>query len=337
MLRVERAPDDGAVDAFLRAHPAGLFYHSTAHRRLLVALLDCTDETLVASDGEEVRGVLPLLALDTAEGRVLNSLPYYGSNGDAVAADEAAARALTSEFERLSAAPGTLSATLVENPFGSRLAPPPAHTHADRRISHVTRLDGWADRLEPSAQRNVRKARREGIQVDRDPQELPRLLELHEEGIRAIGGLPKAAAFFELVAERLTAGTDYDLWVARKEGEVIAALLVFGFGETVEYYTPAVDVRFRPAQPLALILETALGDAAERGFRNWNWGGTWLTQTTLRRFKRKWGAEEREYAYFTRLNDERLLDASPEELRERFPGFYVLPFSALRSAEAVRG
>jgi len=31
------------------------------------------------------------------------------------------------------------------------------------------------------------------------------------------------------------------------------------------------------------------------------------------------------------LNDTALLDARPEELRERFGHFYVVPFSALRS------
>jgi hypothetical protein len=73
-----------------------------------------------------------------------------------------------------------------------------------------------------------------------------------------------------------------------------------------------------------------------RGCRLWNWGGTWTSQGGVYRFKRKWGAEDRPYRYFIRINDRSVLDATPEELLERFPHFYVVPFSALRSAAPAR-
>jgi lipid II:glycine glycyltransferase (peptidoglycan interpeptide bridge formation enzyme) len=137
------------------------------------------------------------------------------------------------------------------------------------------------------------------------------------------------------VPKLFEAGRDWDVYVARVDGTVAAALLLFYFGGTVEYFTPAVEVRFRQLQPLAAVLDRALADAAERGLARWNWGGTWLTQTSLHRFKRKWGAEEAEYRYHTQLNDRSLLEATPEELRERFPHFFVVPFAALRQPSAA--
>ena len=60
-------------------------------------------------------------------------------------------------------------------------------------------------------------------------------------------------------------------------------------------------------------------DAVERGYAWWNWGGTWLTQEGVLRFKRKWGARERRYRYFVKLNDRSLFDESPVLSQRRVP------------------
>jgi hypothetical protein len=293
---------------------------------LLCELLGCRDRSLAAVEGGELRGVFPLLEL----GGVLNSLPYYGSNGGVLADDAAAEAVLVEAFVDLAA--DARAATVIENPFAPRGFPGVPTTHSDERIAQWTELP--ADGVEASAGRNVRKAARAGIVVGRDAAELPRLHELHEENIAGIGGRPKARRFFDLVPRYLAEGEGFELWVARRDGKTVAALLTLLFNRTVEYYTPAIDHDARSLQPLAAILDAALAHAAERGFTRWNWGGTWHSQEGVHRFKRKWGARETTYAYHVRVNDETLLDASPDELLERFPGFYVVPFSALR--EPVR-
>jgi hypothetical protein len=86
---------------------------------------------------------------------------------------------------------------------------------------------------------------------------------------------------------------------------------------------------------MSLILLHAMLEAARRGFTTWNWGGTHIGQDGIYRFKRKWGARESRYRYFIQINDKSLLDSTAEELQERFPHFYVVPFSALRSTMAA--
>ena len=78
----------------------------------------------------------------------------------------------------------------------------------------------------------------------------------------------------------------------------------------------------------------AMADAAARGFKRSNWGGTWKSQEGVFRFKRKWGARARPYDYFIQLNDESLGRSTPAQLRERFGHFYVVPFDTL---EGTRG
>ncbi len=149
----------------------------------------------------------------------------------------------------------------------------------------------------------------------------------------AMGGLAKSQEFFASIPSHLRAGEDFDVWVARADGSIVAGLLVLYGNSVAEYFTPAVEHDHRSGQPMALILLRAMVDAAERGCSAWNWGGTWTSQDGVFRFKRKWGAQESRYRYFVKVNDGELLDSTPEELQERFPHFYVAPYSALRSSQ----
>jgi hypothetical protein len=321
--------EDGYGDFVARA-PGALVYHSLGYRDLLLDHLGCEQEYLVASDGGDVRGVLPLLWTAEGDARIYNSLPFYGSHGSVLADDPQVAAALIVAYDERATDDGTLAATLVANPFADSQPPEPAHNLTDERISQVTDLPA-DDAIESSARRNVRKAKRAGIVATADAGKLPLVGEIHRANIEALGGRAKDPSFFAAVPRHFEPGRDFEVYVALLDDEVVAGLLIFFFNGTAEYFTPAVDHDHRSDQPLALLLVEAMASAAERGCRRWNWGGTWSTQDGVFRFKRKWGAREGRYRYFVQLNDQSLLDASPGELQARFGHFYVVPFSALRS------
>jgi hypothetical protein len=334
-VNVELIGEDAEWDAFVAAHPCGLLYYTTAFRDLLVRLLNCKTRYLVARDDRGIAGLLPLVVQGGQHGDVVNSLAYYGSNGGMLTTQPEASAALAAAYTEIALDNGTVSSTVIENPLAGELQGIP-HTLVDERIAHLTPLPAEGTReavfalIDSSARRNVRKAEAAGITASRDGTQFDRLYEIHDQNIRALDGLPKDRRFFQLVPEIFERGRDYDLWVARKGGRVIAALLVFYCNGVVEYYTPAVDHEHRSEQPLAVILAEAMATAAGAGMRTWNWGGTWLTQESLRRFKVKWGAEERRYRYLTQLNDDRLLDLSPSEIMAAYPNFFVARFNALR-------
>ena len=330
--------EPGYRDFVSRASGA-LLYHSLAYRDLLVEHLGCRQEYLVATEGGEVRGVLPLLWTGDDGARVYNSLPFYGSHGSVLASSDAVASALTAAYDERATASGTVAATMVANPFVESQPPEPVHNLVDERISQVTELPSspgeeaaLMELIDSSARRNVRKARRTGIVAAPDPERLGVVARIHRANIEALGGLAKDESFFAAVPRHFTADVDYEVYVGLLDETVVAGLLLFYFNETVEYFTPAVDHEHRADQPLAVVLAEAMAAAARRGCRRWNWGGTWTSQDGVFRFKRKWGAREGRYQYFVQVNDDALLDASPEELRARFGHFYVVPFSALRSA-----
>jgi hypothetical protein len=327
---------DAAWDAFVLECDGGLIYYSSRYRDLLLTELGCEAEYLLAREGGEICGVLPMMWSENGGERVLNSLPYYGSHGSPLANSRKAERALIDAWDERASDSGTLAATMVANPFRGEELLEPVHDLTDDRIGQVTTLPS----AEPGelmsiyskrGRRDVRRAERRGVEVERNPDRLPDLWRLHKENMRVIGGLAKSQRVLTELPRHLEPRQDFDLWVATKDGELIAALLVLYFRYVAEYWTPAVEARHREDEPMALTVFHAMLEASRRGCRFWNWGGTWSSQDGVYRFKQKWGAQDRPYRYFVRVNDRSLLDATPEELLDRFPHFYVLPFSALRS------
>jgi len=327
-----------AYEAYVAHHPAGLFYYGLRFKRFLEDLLACGSDYRLAVDDGAVRGVLPLMVLDRDGRRLYNALPFYGSHGAPLADDADARRALVASYNETAAEANAAAATMVGNPLDAGgTVDGVVHTHQDQRIGQWTPLPAEDDRrealmarIDSSARRNIRKAHRQGVTVRTDPEALDHLETLHRSGMAAIGGRAKAPRFFALLPQHFEPGAHFDLYVAERDGYRLAALLIFYFRDVVEYYMPVNDPDHRSLQPMAAILFEAMVQAAERGFRWWNWGGTWPSQEGVYRFKKKWAAEERPYTYYTQVNDPSLLEATPAALRDRFGNFYVLPFAALK-------
>lgn len=327
-------------DAFLGGHPGALFVHSIAYRDLLVGELGCRAEYLVARDGGEIRGALPIMWAEDGGGRVCNSLPYYGSHGGPLASDPRVGGALIDAWNERALDPGTFASTMVENPFLEGGHPQPVHELTDERISQFTVLprgggeDQVAALISAEARSNVRKAERRGVSVELDNDAIAEVWRIHEQTMEGLGAPAKSRRFFEAIPARLRPGEDFDIWVARAGGEVAAALLVIRFNGVSEYFASGTRTEHRGDNPHAALLFAALVHEARAGARIWNWGGTHHGMDGVFHFKRKWGSREGRYRYFVRVNDRALLEATPAELVGRFPGFYVLPFSELRSRVA---
>lgn len=321
--------------------PESLFYYSPKYFHFLEGLLGCSIKCLVAKSSGKIVGALPLAYTKGALGMVINSLPYYGSNGGPIAFNQDACSQLLLVYKKLIQKEGILSSTLISNPLSEK-----SFEHdikpdlIDKRIGQWTPLsdqdidaEALLMRFDSSARRNVRKALKKGVEVEIDNSAIEFLKNTHQSNMAQIGGLAKTNDFFELLPKHFNAGEDYDIYVASKSGEPIAALLVFYFNLTVEYFTPVVVESARNMQGLPCIIHKALCDAAQKGFKWWNWGGTWLSQDGVYRFKKKWAAEDKLYQYYTNIMNDELYSSSAETLLSEYSGFFVIPFSELKQSE----
>ena len=125
------------------------------------------------------------------------------------------------------------------------------------------------------------------------------------------------------------------MFTAYIKGKPVAALLLLYFNETVEYFTPVILPKYRNTQALSLVIFIAMKDAILHGFKNWNWGGTWLSQKGVYDFKKKWGTIDYPYYYYTLLFNNKLLSSDADFIKKNYEGFFVLPFNFL-SAKKVK-
>ncbi|MFP6861676.1 GNAT family N-acetyltransferase [Pseudomonas sp.] len=331
------------LDDFFLSVPNALFYHSIKYARLLSELLEAEYHCVVAVDeGDNVVGSLPFFIKDSNGSLLANSMPFYGSHGGVVLREpnnELFSGLLDFYLDYVSKR-GCSASTIIASPFTDdsiryesyfQIAP------SDSRLGQVTKLpfDASYDALMaslPSKTRNmVRKAEKQNIEWTSEYVEegLDFLIDVHYENMQEIGGISKPARFFELIKSNFEYGSDYLLYIAYFEGKPISALLLFYSSETVEYFTPVIKSEYRSMQPLTALIFNAMRDAVEKGYRFWNWGGTWKTQEGVYRFKKSWGAVDVPYDYYCTVFKKSLLDNKRELLLSEYPYFYTVPFGWL--------
>jgi hypothetical protein len=329
---------NNAYDEFLGTQKAAMIYYSLKFRDFLKRQTKAEAICYIAIDhNENIQGILPLMIKSGPYGKVLNSLPFYGSNGGILANNEIAKNKLMDKYLEIANSGEYVASTLIENPLDKEYPYDRIiFDEKDFRIGQLTNIAGNFSDLEDlmirfdSKTRNIiRKAMRSHVTVKIENDQLDFLRNTHLDNMVSIGGLAKDFSFFKNVFDCFQQGVDYDIYVARLNNIPVAATLVFYFGKVVEYYTPVIVKEYRSFQPLSLIISTAMLDSSAKGFEWWNWGGTWQSQGGVYDFKSKWGTIDIKYNYYVILYDKSLYEASKEDLLSNYSGFYVLPFDKL--------
>lgn len=317
-----------------------LFYLSIKYKNLLEKLLGDESYYLIAIEHENIVGALPLfIHRDKNLGTILNSLPYYGSNGAAVADREDIMSALLKVYSE-TLKKDCVAGTIVTSPFEDNHECYRKNLNpdcVDERIGQITFLPVYSEDKESvlwnmihkKTQGAIKKALKSDIEVriENTKEAIDFLYALHKEGMNRIGGLAKKREFFELFPQIFTANKDYKIYVAYQGMKRIAAVLIFYFNQAMEYFVPVTKEGFRIYQPLSLIIYEAMRQGMSEGYKKWNWGGTWLTQEGVHRFKERWGTTDLKYYYYTNIVDKHILTLDKDEILERFPNYYVYPFN----------
>ena len=337
--------EDADITAFLHQTQA-LLYHSPGYLRLVAQNLSAQAFYLQARDATGIKALLPYLVKSGPLGPVFNSCAYFGSNGGILSKhhDPQLHKALCDDFFATAVANQASCATLITNPLDPDQQAYADHIAADfidQRIGQITAFptgmdseQALLDCFEAPRPRNIRKARKSGILVEtnKSAEALQFLIETHQENIRAIGGVTKRASFFTAIEQHIP-DDQWQLFIGKLEGQPVAALLLFYFNGTVEYFTPCIDSDYRHTQALSLVIFEAMKAAIAKGYHRWNWGGTWLSQDGVYNFKKKWGTSDHPYFYHTRLFNAQVLRTDKRQLLEHYPGFFTVPFQALKTEE----
>jgi hypothetical protein len=331
----------GEYEAFVLSRPETLLYQSWRYQCLLTELLGCSQYGLVALvDDGRIVAALPLMSMEGTYGRVLNSMPFFGSNGGLIGNDPIALAGLKEAYNAIAQTVGVAVSTVIDNPLSTNSAVDLVHDLVDHRIGQFTPLpqsgDVKVDLMQSfhyKTRNMIRKAEKVGVTVCVDNDAMSFLIKTHKENMRKVGGMTKPNRFFEKLPKFFKEGRDYRIYVASLSGEFVAAVLVFFYNRTVEYYTPVIRNEFRETQALSAAIFSAMCDAAKEGFSYWNWGGTWPSQEGVYRFKSRWGTMDIPYNYFTRVFDPAVLSAPRQQIQDAYPYFFTVPFSKLKDTK----
>lgn len=341
---------------FIKQFPTTSFNASLKFLYFLTALLgkDHSPYYLIAKDNAgDIKGVLPAMLKKGAYGSVLNSLPWFGSNPGVITDDKNVGELLINSFLKIAKWTDCISATIIENPINTIQHDyvdifhqyPIGRYLSDQRIGMITELpscegQGERDTLEfrlmsrfHSKTRNqVRKSIQECYTSSPvDEKAFDFLIETHQQNMKDIGA-PYKSKEFEIIRQ-LEQGKDYKLFLsyAKKDDSPAAALLLKYFNNTVDYMIPAISPEYRELDPLHILIYEAMLDAAERGYKYWNWGGNLVAgMDGVKHFKRRFGAEkEFTYTYHAKQFKELPGWITKELILQNYPFFYVIPFREL--------
>lgn len=323
-------------EQFIKQFEGGLFYYSIKYKNFLEELLNCKSKYYLVVENEKILAAYPLMYKKGKFGKVFNSLPFYGSHGGPLSVNDKALELLMSTINKISCDKDTAISMYVANLFEDNTSSF-SHDLIDSRIGQITSInfknnieEKLMERFHYKTRNMIRKAQKSNIEVSIDNDAFDFLKTVHFKNMEAIDGKPKSTLFFELIKKYFIATIDYDIYVAKKDGEYIAAMLVFCFNKTVEYFTPVVKVEYRNFQPLSLLIYEAMIKGANKGFQLWNWGGTWLTQDGVYRFKSRFGAIDKEYKYYIKVNNSNIYNSTKEELLSEYENFFTIPFNRLK-------
>jgi hypothetical protein len=347
--------DADEYEEMLLSIETSMLYASFKYRQFLKHILvNSTPVYLIARQNKEIIGTLPaFICNNEVYGCVLNSLPFYGSNGGILVSTKASnpsavRNELLQAFNALARTRNVAVSTIISSPFDSNIDFYEANTGftlRDERIGQITTLprncsDAYKLKMElfnsfhKNTRTSIRKAEKSDLVIKHSDRldVLEKLAVLHKENIESVGGVAKPWSIFLAIREAFNYDQDYRIYTAERNGCLIAALLVFFYNRTAEYFTPVTLESARIYQPMSLLIFEAMQEAVKRNIVYWNWGGTWLTQNGVYNFKSRWGTKDNPYYYYIREYDRSnvLRDLTSGQIRVEFPYFYVLPFNLLQ-------
>jgi serine/alanine adding enzyme len=269
-VRVQMCTDPVAWDEFVLRAPDGTFAHRWAWLGIVSASYGHRVIPMAAFRGEELAGVLPLVLMRSRLfGRHLVSMPFLDAGGLCTAGDRMADDALARAAIELA---GDSDAHLELRHTAARPIPLPASQH---KIDLVTDLAGGEDavwaRIDNARRRQVRKARRSGLQISLHGSEaLPAFNRIIETQMRDFGSPTHRRGFCRRIMEGF--GADARILLARDGDAVIGAGMVLTQGDWMGVpWLAALRSTFARA-PNQLLYWEAIRYAIARGCRVFDFG-----------------------------------------------------------------
>jgi FemAB-related protein (PEP-CTERM system-associated) len=263
--------DDAARDAYVRAHPRGTFFHLSGWRRAVEGVMGYDPCDWIATSGERITGVLPLMRAPRIVTRhALISMPfavYGGAIGDSPEIERELCRAAMEHARRERAS--RLELRCVDDPG---LDLPRSELYATFVKDLPSDPAQVLATMPKKARAEARKAReKHGLKLTEGFWYLDDFYRLFHANKRSLGSPGIPHAFFWSLRKEF--GDDVRIHVVHRSSEPIAAVMSFLFrGDVYAYYSGTADEADRATSASNFMYMALQEWCAAQGFRRFDFG-----------------------------------------------------------------
>jgi FemAB-related protein (PEP-CTERM system-associated) len=286
------APDADRWDGFVEKHPQATFFHLSGWKSVIERSFGHETPYLLAEDGAGLRGVLPLGRIRSRLfGDALTSTPFCVYGG-ALAADEAARRALEAEACRLAERLGVDHLELRNlEPRNPDWPTKPLYVTFRKEIDPDPEVNLKAI---PRKQRAVVRKAIESELASEIDDDVDRLWRIYSESVRNLGTPVFPRRYFRALLEAF--GDRCEVLTVTDRGQGVASVLSFYFrDEVLPYYGGGVEAA-RALRANDFLYWELMRRASERGVRVFDFGRS-KRDVGSYRFKKHWGFEPQPLHY----------------------------------------
>jgi len=102
---------------FINNNLQTIFYQSARHINFLEDLLDTTSNFFSIKENGQLKAVMPFFIKSSSHGKVINSLPFFGSYGGLVSENQHYGKKILEYFNEYVDDEDILSSIIISNPF----------------------------------------------------------------------------------------------------------------------------------------------------------------------------------------------------------------------------
>ena len=313
------------------------FYTSYKFLEFIKENLKIKPSFIVSYEKSKINGVFPFFIKEGEYGKVINSLPFFGSYGGIISENTKIDKAIITEFNNYNKKNDVLSSVIIDNPFckNEKIYSQFFNcTDIENRLIQSIILNSNSNEIwnnfEKRTRWSVRKSEKNNVEIikfEHESEELENFYNLHLESMKKKNGRPKPKKLFSLLTKNFVNDRDYNIFIAKKDGRSISYILVFYYKNFSEYYLPAYDPNYLPLQSTSYLIWKSIQESIKRKIKFYNFGGTWKTQKELYLFKRGWNATDYNYKYFIFKNSELINSIGLEKILEKYQYFYISPIN----------
>ena len=275
-------------DAFVRADPEGSPYHLGAWRAAVAEAYGHVGKVLIARQGGEIAGGLPLCMVARPFGKTRWSALPFCDLGGPLARTSALADALAARAAHDAADAGAAG-------FEARRSAGPRDESAleGRKVRMLLTLPDSADALmksyAPKLRSQIRKAEKNGLAcaVETGPAAVAAFYEVYSRNMRRLGSPAHSLRWFEAIQRHY--GQEMFIMVVRHEGQAVGAGLVLLCGDKAAIPWASTLAEFNALAPNMLLYWAIQAHLCELGVHQFDFGRSTFGEGTYR-FKKQWGA-----------------------------------------------